>query len=111
MVYTDSSWCVDVEDKKSTFGYVFMLSCAPVAQSSRKEPVVTLSSCEAEYITASLCACQATSMVNLIKEITSKNHGVMTMKIDNMFDIRLAKNPTTHGRRKHIYMRFHYLRE
>lgn len=31
MVCTDSSWCVDVEDKKSTFGYVFMLSCAPVA--------------------------------------------------------------------------------
>lgn len=33
------------------------------------------------------------------------------MKIDNMFAINLAKNPITHGRTKHIEMRFHYLRE
>ena len=57
MGYTDSSWCSDVEDRKSTIGYVFMLGGAPVAWSSRKEPVVALSSCEIEYITASLCAC------------------------------------------------------
>ena len=45
--YTDSSWCSDTEDRKSTIGYVFMLGGAPVAWSSRKEPVVPLSSCEA----------------------------------------------------------------
>lgn len=47
-----------------------MLGGTPVSWSSRKEPVVALSSCEAEYITASLCVCQATWMVNLIEEIT-----------------------------------------
>ena len=58
--YTDSSWCSDAEDRKSTVGYVFMLGGAPIAWNSRKEPVVTLSSCKAEYIATSLCACQAT---------------------------------------------------
>ena len=64
--YTDSSWCSDVEDRKSTAGYVFILGGAPVAWSSRKEPVVALSSCEEEYRVDSLCACQAIWMVNMV---------------------------------------------
>src|ERR1044072_365697 len=88
-----------------------MLGGASVAWSSRKEPIVALSSCETEYIAASLCACQATWMVNLVEEIIGKNHGAITMKIDNMSAINLAKNPIAHGQSKHIEIRFHYLRE
>lgn len=50
-------------------------------------------------------------MVNLIKEIVGENHGAITMKSDNMYAINLPKNLIAHGRRKHIEMRFHYLRE
>ena len=74
-----------------------MLGGAPVSWSLRKEPVVALSSCEVEYIAASLCACQATWMVNLVEEITRKDHGAITIKIDNMSAINLAKNPIAHG--------------
>ena len=111
MGYTESSWCSDVEGRKSTASYVFMLGGALVIWSSRKEPLVALSSCEAEYVATSLCACQATWMVNLVQEITWKNHGVITMEIDNMSAINLAKNSIAHGRSKHIKMRLHYLRE
>ncbi|GAU22960.1 hypothetical protein TSUD_247040 [Trifolium subterraneum] len=54
--YTDSNWCGDKDDRKSTTGYVFLYGGAPI---SWKEPVVALSTCEAEYIAASLSACQA----------------------------------------------------
>jgi hypothetical protein len=50
-------------------------------------------------------------MENLIDEIMGEDHGVVTMNIDNMFAINLAKNPVAHERSKHIEMRFHYLRE
>ena len=50
-------------------------------------------------------------MVNLVEEITSKSHGAITMKIDSMSAINLAKNPIVNGQSKHIEMRFHYLRE
>ena len=33
------------------------------------------------------------------------------MKIDSMSAINLTKNSITHGRSKHIEMRFHYLQE
>ncbi|XP_050875805.1 secreted RxLR effector protein 161-like [Lathyrus oleraceus] len=87
--YTDSSWCSDAEDRKSTVGYVLMLGGAPVAWSSRNELVVALSSCETEYIVVFICAWQATWMVNLVEEITGKNHEAITIKIDNMSAINL----------------------
>ncbi|CAI8586951.1 unnamed protein product [Vicia faba] len=81
--YIDSR-CSDAEDKKSTSGYVFMLGGSPVVWSSRKEPVMALSSCETEYIASSLCACQATWMVKLVEEITGKDHRAITIKIDSI---------------------------
>lgn len=111
MDYPNFSWCGDAEDKKSTVGYVFMLGGMPVAWSSRKELVVSLPSCETEYITSSLCACQATLMMNIVEEIIGNNHGAMTMKINSMSAINLTKNLIAHRRSKHIKMRFHYLRE
>ncbi|XP_058750757.1 uncharacterized protein LOC131623751 [Vicia villosa] len=98
-------------DLAYNIGYVFMLGGAPVTLSARKEPVVTPSLCEAKYIVSSLYACQAPWMVNFVEEITWKNHGAITMKIDSMSVINLDKNLIAHGRSKHIKMRFRYLGE
>ncbi|GAU17221.1 hypothetical protein TSUD_324240 [Trifolium subterraneum] len=111
IAYTDSSWCGDIEDRKSTAGYVFLLGGAPIAWSSKKESMVALSSCEAEYIATSLCACQAIWLANLIEEIMGEDHGAVKMRIDSISAIKLAKNPVAHGKSKYIEMRFHYLRE
>jgi hypothetical protein len=54
---------------------VFLLGGAHIAWSSKKESIVALSSCEAEYIAASLCACQAIWLVNLIDEVMGEDHG------------------------------------
>ncbi|GAU24164.1 hypothetical protein TSUD_83990 [Trifolium subterraneum] len=82
---------------------------APISWCSKKEPVVALSSCEAEYIAASLSTCQAIWLRNLIEEISLVKCNTVTLKVDNVSAI--AKNPIAHGRSKHIEMRFHYLRE
>ncbi|XP_050908156.1 secreted RxLR effector protein 161-like [Lathyrus oleraceus] len=108
--YTDSNWCEDKDDRKSTAGYVFMFGGAPISWCSRKEPVVALSSCEVEYIAASMCACQAVWLVNLLHELDSCTREGVLLLVDNVSAINLAKNPIAHGRSKHIEMRFHYLR-
>lgn len=109
--YTDSNWCRDIDDMKSTTGYIFLLGGAPVPWCSRKEPMVSLSSCEAEYIAVSICACQAVWLMNLIDEIGVEKCGGVNLRIDNISTINLAKNPIPYGRSKHIEMRFHYLGE
>lgn len=43
LVYTDSDFAGDVDSRKSTFGYVFLMDDAAVAWSSKKQLIVTLS--------------------------------------------------------------------
>jgi len=49
--YTDSDFAGDLDDdRKSTSGFVFLLSSGAISWSSKKQPVVTLSTIETEYI-------------------------------------------------------------
>ena len=59
LAYTDSDYARDLDDRKSTSGYVFLLCSAAVSWSSKKQPIVSLSTTEAEFIGAASCACQA----------------------------------------------------
>ncbi|GAU40215.1 hypothetical protein TSUD_397430 [Trifolium subterraneum] len=56
---SDVDWCGDKVDRRSTSGYVFKFQNAPVSWCSKKQSVIALSSCEAEYVAGSLAACQA----------------------------------------------------
>ncbi|XP_058769270.1 secreted RxLR effector protein 161-like [Vicia villosa] len=109
--YMDSNWCEDKDDRKFTSGYVFMFGGALIPWCYKKGLVVALSSCEAEYITMSLCACLALWLVNLLEELGSNMEEDVTLLVDNVSAISLAKNPIAHGRSKHVAMRFHYLRD
>ncbi|MCH93923.1 copia-type polyprotein, partial [Trifolium medium] len=56
--FSDSDWCGDRVDRRSTTGYIFKYLNAPISWCSRKQPVIALSSCEAEYIACAFAACQ-----------------------------------------------------
>ena len=64
----DSDYGRDMEDNKSTLGYVFMMSGGAVAWSSHTPPIVTLSTTKAEMVASSACACQAVWMRRILKE-------------------------------------------
>ena len=68
--YTDSDYAGDLEDRKSTSGYVFLLSSRVVSWSTRKQPVVSLSTTEAEFIVAASCACQAVWLKRVLGKLS-----------------------------------------
>lgn len=109
--YTDSDYTGDLEDRKSTSGYVFMLSSGAVSWSSRKQPIVTLSTTEAEFVAAVACACQAIWMRRILKKLNCSEGDCSTVFCDNSSAIKLSKNHVMHGRSKHIDVRFHFLRD
>ncbi|XP_013632975.1 PREDICTED: uncharacterized mitochondrial protein AtMg00810-like [Brassica oleracea var. oleracea] len=57
--FSDSSHSVDIDDGKSTTGYVFYLNRCSISWCSCKQEIVALSSCEAEFMAATEAAKQA----------------------------------------------------
>ena len=57
--FSDSDYVGDLDDRKSTFGAVFMLNSGAISWSSKKQQIVTLSTTEAEFVTAASSSCQA----------------------------------------------------
>jgi len=111
LAYTDNDYAGDLEDRKSTLGLLFMLSSRAVSWSSKKQPVVTLSTTEAEFIAAAFCACQAVWLRRMLEKLDHASAGTTIIYCDNNSTIKLSKNPVMHGRSKHIDVRFHFLRE
>jgi len=109
--YSDADLAGYQDDRKSTSGGAFFLGQSPVAWHSIKQPVVALSSCEAEYIAATSAACQLIWLGQLLGSLYSKAATVAELLIDNQSAIQLCKNPVFHGRSKHIETRFHFIRE
>jgi hypothetical protein len=109
--FTDSDYAGDVEDRKSTSGYVFLMSSGAVSWLSKKQPIVTLSTTEAEFVAAAGCASQAVWMRRVLENLGLAQKECTTIWCDNSSTIKLSKNPVMHGRSKHIDVRFHFLRD
>lgn len=77
--YTDSDYAGDLNDRKSTSGYAFLMSLGAISWSSTKQPVVTLSTTEAEFIAAASSACQAVWLRRILERLSAKrsNNGVL----------------------------------
>ena len=109
--YSDSDYGGDWDDGKSTSGYAFHVGSAVFSWSSKKQQTVALSTCEAEYMAAVACTCQAMWLKNILKELNFANEDPVTVYVDNNSAILLAKNPVSHSRSKHINIRYHFIRD
>ncbi|CAN0905202.1 Retrovirus-related Pol polyprotein from transposon TNT 1-94, partial [Linum grandiflorum] len=103
----------DIDDRKSTSGYVFFLAGGAISWASKKQPVVTLSTIEAEFVAASYCATQCVWLRRILKQMNWSQCVLGATKVlcDNSSTTKLSKNPVLHGRSKHIDVRFHFLRD
>lgn len=109
--YSDSDFANDIETRRSTTGYMFELAEGPVTWSSQRQKLVTLSTTEAEYVTASQACKEAIWLKKLLKSMGYECEESTVIYVDNQSAIRLVKNPEYHKRTKHIDLRYHYIRE
>jgi hypothetical protein len=109
--YNNVDMAGDVDTHKSTSGIIFFLCGNPITWQTCKQKAVTLSSCEAEYITVAAAACQAVWLARLLADMTGTKNEVSELRINNQSGITLCKNHVLHNRSKHIDVRYHFLRE
>jgi hypothetical protein len=109
--YTDSDFAGSIDDRKNTSGYVFSLGSGALAWASKKQPIVTLFSIEAEYVTTTAVACQAVWMRRVLNELLHDQNDATQIVCDNKSAIALSKNHVFHKQIKHIDMKYHFIRE
>ncbi|XP_058775319.1 secreted RxLR effector protein 161-like [Vicia villosa] len=81
--YSHNDCCGDIyDDRKSTSGYVFLMGNTYFTWISKKQLIVTLSACEAEYIAASWCVCHAISLRILLSKMELKQEGATVIQVD-----------------------------
>ncbi len=109
--YSDSDWAGCTDTRRSTSGYVFMLGNNVISWTSKKQPVVALSTTEAEYIALCFATQEAVWLRRLLESVQQEQNGPTTIVEDNQGTIGMAKNPRDSSRTKHIDIRYHFNRE
>ncbi|CAK1579065.1 unnamed protein product [Parnassius mnemosyne] len=108
--YSDSDYASDVDTRKSTTGYIFMMNGGPITWSSQKQKTIALSTTEAEFV----AACEAAKEMIWLRQLMldlGENCKCVTMFIDNQSAIKLINNPVYHKRTKHIDVKYYFIRE
>jgi len=108
--YTDSDWAGNIDTRRSTGGYVFLMCGAAVSWSSKLQSSPALSSTEAEYMACTRAAQEAIWLRQLLEQLGFKQTKPTSLLGDNQGAIALAKNPGNHPRTKHIALRYHFIR-
>ena len=113
IVYTDSDWGRDIDNRRSVSGYVFMLGESAISWSAKKQPTVAASSTEAEYMSVSHTARQGLWIRRLLIELglLYLESDPTTVFLDNRGAMDLSKESRHHNRTKHIDIQHHFIRE
>jgi hypothetical protein len=111
--YSDADWAGNIDDRRSTTGYVFLVADGAVSWNSRKQPTVALSTTEAEYMALAHATKEGVWIRRFLSEIGlgSPCQKPTPIYSDNQGSIALVKNPVNHARTKHIDIKHHFVRE
>ena len=108
--FCDSDYAGDVDTRRSTTGYVFIMGGGAVSWSSRRQPTVAVSTTEAEYMAAAAAVKEALWLRKLLRDMQLGEHAI-NVNADNQSAIKLLKNPISSMRSKHIDVIYHFARE
>ena len=109
--FCDSDWGGDLDTRRSTTGYVFLLGGGAFSWCSKRQGGSALSSCEAEYTAAAQAAMEVAWQRSFLEELGLGKREPIVIGCDSQSALNLIDNPVYHERSKHIGIKFHYVRE
>ncbi|MCO5592246.1 hypothetical protein L7F22_046244 [Adiantum nelumboides] len=110
LLFCDSDMACDLDNRKSTSGYVYTLAEGAISWCSRLQKIVALSTTEVEYISATEASKEAIWLGRLVRDFDLPAYAPV-LGCDSQSALCLAKNAMFHTRTKHIDVRYHFIRQ
>lgn len=109
--HVDSDLAGDIDTRRSTSGYVISYNGCTIIWRSKRQPIVTTSTVEAEFVAASLACKDVLWTRQLLEEINLKETDATKLFTDNQGAIHLIQNNQIHANSKHIDRTYMFIRE
>jgi predicted lipase len=91
-------WASDLEDRRSTARFVFMMGGGAISWSNKRQPIIALLTIKAEYMASTQATKEAIWMTKLMKELRYiKEKKAIMIRCDNQGAISFTKNRTQHA--------------
>jgi hypothetical protein len=109
--YCDADFAGDVDTRRSTTAYVFVLNGGAISWSSKLQATVAVSTAEAEYMSAASAVKEALWLRKLMVDFGFDYTAPVLISCDNQAALKLLVNPVVSARSKHIDVLHHFARE
>jgi hypothetical protein len=101
--FTDADWGGCHDTRRSTAGYLFNIGSGAISWQSKRQSVVALSTCEAEFLGQTQATKEAAWLRRPLNELNMSQGKAATIICgDNQGAIALSSNPQYHSRTKHM---------
>jgi hypothetical protein len=107
--YSGIDFAGDKDEKKSVTGYVVLVNNTPISWKSKAQPIVTLSSTEADYVALNETVKEIKFVAQLMKTMGFSVKLPATVWVDNIGAIFLSIHKTSGERSKHIDIKYYFL--
>jgi hypothetical protein len=106
----DVDWAGNVSNRKSTSGFMFSFGNGAVSLRNKKQPIIALSSTEAEYRSVAITTCEVVWLQKLLSDLGQSVDALVVIYCDNISNILLVNNSVYHARTKHIEVHYHFIK-
>jgi hypothetical protein len=109
--YCDSDYTGDRDTRISITGFIIYICGIPILWRSKVQRSVTLSPSEAEYVVISEVCAEVMFVKQILEFLKVKVELQIQVMVDNVGAIYLTDNQSVSQRTRHIYIRYHFVRE
>ena len=110
-VFTDANWARSLDDRKRTSGGAFFLGKRLVSWTSKKQNCTSQSTAEEKYVAVAVNYSNIVWFKQLLEGMKVEIKNPIVIYCDNINAINISKNLVMHSKKKHIAIKYHFLRE